>query len=326
MTRRALLAAGGAVAGSYFLGASEAAEKTLAERLGYSRDDRLLIIHADDMGMCQSVNDATARAMKDGVVTCASVMVPCPWFPHVAAWSKEHPEADLGLHLTLTSEWKYYRWRPVSPPDKVPGLIDAEGFLWRSVEEVVAHARPEEVETEIRAQIERARKFGMKPTHVDSHMGTLFSKAEFFQAYVRASRAMGLLPMLMEPNPAVLAMAKELGIDYKALSVHLNEQGFLLLDLLITGAKTPGYEGRKKEYHDMIRALKPGVTEIIVHLSRDDDEIRNITGNWQYRADEYRIFTDPDTRELLRKENIKLVGYRPLANLWGKQVAASERK
>lgn len=290
--------------------------RTLAERLGFTREDRVLILHADDVGMCHSVNAATARAFGEGMVTCGSVMVPCPWFPEIVTWYKEHPEWDLGLHLTLTSEWRHYRWRPVSPPDRVKGLIDPEGFMWRSVEDVVKHATPKEVEIEIRAQIERARQFGMKPTHVDSHMGTLFSHPGFFEAYTRVARETGLLPMLMEASPEIIQEAKEMGLDYAPLAARIKKEGFVLLDRLITGAKSPGYEARKKELHAMIRALKPGVTEIIVHLASDDEEIRHVTGNWENRANETRIFTDADTKALLREEKIRLVGYRQLAALW----------
>jgi predicted glycoside hydrolase/deacetylase ChbG (UPF0249 family) len=263
---------------------------------------------------------ATTKAFAEGLVTTASVMVPCPWFPEIAAWSAEHPEWDLGLHLTLTSEWRYYRWRPVAPVDKVPTLVDPDGFLWRSVEDVKKHASPEHVEMEIRAQIARARQFGMKPTHVDSHMGTLFSDARFFEAYTRVAKETGLLPMLMEPSPEINLQAKALGLDYPPLAEKLRSQGFLLLDRLITGATVSGYEARKKQYHDMIRGLKPGVTEIILHLAGDDEEIRAVTGNWAYRWHEYRIFTDADTKALIREQKIKLIGYRQLAALWNKSA------
>src|SRR5688572_21182657 len=158
MTRRTFLAAG--VLSSAAVQAQSA--PTLAERLGFSRDARVLMLHADDVGMCHSVNTATAEAFAEGLVTTGSVMVPCPWFPEIADWSKQHPEWDLGLHLTLTSEWRFYRWGPTAPREKVPTLLDPEGFLWRSVADVKKHASPEHVELEIRAQIERARQFGMQ--------------------------------------------------------------------------------------------------------------------------------------------------------------------
>ena len=147
-------------------------DNTMAERLGYNQNDKLLIIHADDIGMSHSVNKATIEAFKAGIVTCGSIMVPCPWFTEFAAYYRENPGLDIGVHLTLTSEWKYYRWGTVASKDKVPSLIDEEGFMWRSYEEFNQHAKPEEVEIELRAQIERVLQFGIKPTHIDTHMGT----------------------------------------------------------------------------------------------------------------------------------------------------------
>jgi chitin disaccharide deacetylase len=311
-TRRALLAAAAAGVAASAL----AEEKTLVERLGYSKSDRLLILHADDVGMCHSVNTASTRALTEGVASSASVMVPCPWFPEVAAWSKEHPEADLGLHLTLTSEWRHYRWRPVTPIDKVPGLVDDEGFMWRSVEQVKAHAKAEEVEREIRAQIERARQFGMKPTHVDSHMGTLFADQGYFEAYVRVAKETGIMPMLPGPTAETLAEAKELGIDYPPLVRKLQSQGFLFLDRLTTGLTGDTYEARQAAFAEFVKGLKPGVTELIVHLAGDDEEIRHVTGNWRNRFNEFRLCTDSATRTLLQREGIRLLSYRELGKLW----------
>jgi len=293
-----------------------AADKTLVERLGHPKDARLLMIHADDIGMCRSVNRTSAEAMLNGVVSSGSVMVPCPWFPEIAQWSKDHPEADLGLHLTLTSEWRHYRWRPVSPPSQVKGLMDPDGFMWRGVEDVVKHASADEVALEIRAQIDRARQFGMKPTHVDSHMGTLFAHPKFFEAYVRVSKETGLLPMIPGPTPEILEEAKALGLDYAAITRDLAAKGFVVLDRLSTGLNANGLEPRTAELKQFVRDLKPGVTELIVHLAGDDDEIRQVTGNWERRYLEYRICTDPATRAFIKDQGVKLVGYRELSTLW----------
>ncbi len=291
-------------------------EGTLAEQLGYRKDDRLLILHADDIGMCHAVNVASIKAMTEGVVTCGSVMVPCPWFPEIAAWARENPDADLGLHLTLNSEWRYYRWHPVAPIDKVKGLVDNEGFLWRDVASVRQNAKAEEVEAELRAQIERALQFGMKPTHIDTHMGTCFSRTDFFEVYVRLGAEYGILPMLLAPSPPILLMAKQLSIDYQPIAVKLQQQGFVLLDNLITGGTGDTLEERRKSYYDLIRNIPAGVNEIILHLSTDDPEIRAITSSWHHRYYEFLIFTDPQTRRLIEQEGIKLIGYKQLAALW----------
>ena len=154
--------------------------QTTAQKLGYGPNDKLIIVHADDIGMSHSVNTASIEAFKHNMVTSGSIMVPCPWFPEIADYAKQHPELDLGIHLTLTSEWKYLRWRPVAPIDKVPGLLDEQGFMWKSERQTAMQATPQEIETELRAQIDRALAFGIKPTHLDTHMGTLYTRQDFF--------------------------------------------------------------------------------------------------------------------------------------------------
>lgn len=294
---------------------AQTAPRTLAERLGYKATDRLLLIHADDVGMCHSVNMATIQAMEKGVVTCASIMVPCPWMPEIAAYCREHPGADFGLHLTLTSEWKYYRWRPVVPIDQVPGLLDSEGFMHHSEVDTARRATPAEVEKEIRAQIERARAFGIKPTHIDSHMGTLFA-GPFYPVYTRVGLETGLMPMLPHPTPDRILQAKTVfGFDALATHNEMKKQNFVFLDYLKESAEGKTLEARREHYYNALRNLKPGVTEFIVHLSLNDEEIRNITGNWEARWNEYQIFTDPKTRELIDSLGIKLIGYKDLMKL-----------
>lgn len=317
MNRRELLTTGLIATGAMLAGAGRAADiRNLAERLGHPKGTRMLMIHADDVGMCRSVNATTIKAMTEGVTTCGSVMVPCPWFPEIAAWSKEHPDADLGLHLTLTSEWRNYRWRSVSPPDKVKGLLDPDGFMWRSVEQVVKNASPEEVALEIKAQIDRARQFGMKPTHVDSHMGTLFADVRYFKAYTRVAREAGLLPMVLAPTPEVLAEASEIGLEYTGLAKKLESEGFVLLDQLSTGLKGGNLAERTEDFKRYVRGLKPGITELIVHLAGNDDEIQHVTGNWAARFHDFTICTDPAIRRFLADEGVKLVGYKDLLPLW----------
>src|SRR5215831_7105190 len=184
MHRRSFLA--GLAAAAF----AQTTPRTTAARL--SRPDaKLLMVHADDAGMCHSVNLATTEALLASGVQSASIMVPCPWFSEFAEFAREHTDLDLGLHLTLTSEWRHYRWRPVAAPDKVKGLLDSEGYLWRDVRSVASHAAPAEIETELRAQIDRARQFGVKFTHVDTHMGTLYARPDYFEVYTKIAREAG---------------------------------------------------------------------------------------------------------------------------------------
>src|SRR5438105_11603517 len=168
-----------------FLAAAQTspAPPTLQEKLGYPASAKLLIIHADDLGMAHSVNRATLEALEKGWVTSASVMVPCPWFPEVVRWGKAHPQADLGIHLTLDSEWTSFRWRPISGPSEVPSLLDSDGYL--PLDPELLHGTLPEIEREARAQIERARSFGITITHLDSHMLALTSKPDYFRLYLQ---------------------------------------------------------------------------------------------------------------------------------------------
>ncbi len=277
-------------------------------------DQRYLIIHADDIGMCHSVNAATFQAMTDGVASSGSVMVPCPWFPEAAAWAREHPQADLGIHLTLTSEWRYYRWRPVAPLESVRSLVDDEGFMWRSTREVIQHADPREVELEVRSQIERALAFGMQPTHADSHMGTLFYDPRFFEIYVRVSREYGIAPMLMELTAEQVDEARRLGVDLPG-QMALSRKGAPYLDRLILSAQGNTLEERTADFYRLLEGLTPGVTQIIVHLMHDDGEGRQIAYSWQRRYCEFLICTADETKAILNALGVQLVGHRELKGL-----------
>src|SRR5215203_5789146 len=168
---------------------SQETTKSTAERLGYPRDAKLLIVHADDLGMTHSVNIATIKAFESGLVNSGSIMVPCPWLSEIATYARANPQADLGLHLTLTSEWTQFRWGPVSSRDRVASLLDKDGYFRLTESEAAASADPKQVELEIVAQIEKARALGIQPTHLDSHMGTLYQNKTLFEVLLRVARS-----------------------------------------------------------------------------------------------------------------------------------------
>jgi predicted glycoside hydrolase/deacetylase ChbG (UPF0249 family) len=271
-----------------------------------------LIVHADDAGMCHSANAATIEAMEKGLVSSASVMMPCPWVQEFTEWARTHPEKDIGLHLTLTSEWRYYRWRPVAPWDKVRGLIDKEGYMWRDVRQVAMNAKPEEIETELRAQIERAREYGVRFTHLDSHMGTLFARPDYFEIYVKLAQEYGVPCMLPRPTEANAADLK----GYPVTPAMLEEKeraGMKMLDRLVTGVAGRTPAERRESYLKLIAGLKPGVTKLIIHLAKDDAEIRAVTNNWEQRWGDFQFWTSDDARRALEKHNVELYTYRRLA-------------
>ena len=287
-------------------------EKTTAELLGYGPKEKLLMVHADDAGMCHSVNVATAEALSSGGVQSASIMIPCPWVSEIADLARRQPEMDFGLHLTLTSEWKHYRWRPLSPPASVPGLLDADGYLWRDVRPVAGHASAAEVTQELRAQVARARQLGIRFTHVDTHMGTLYARKDYFDAYTAAAREAGVPCMLPRPSGVPAAELREYPIT--ADHIYAKERdGFVLLDRLVTGVPGRTVEERSESYRRFLRDLKPGVTKLIVHLSMDDPEIRAVTNSWEQRWADFKFWTSSEARTLLKDLGVKPITYREIA-------------
>jgi predicted glycoside hydrolase/deacetylase ChbG (UPF0249 family) len=279
--------------------------------------EKLLIIHADDMGMSHSANRATIRAFETGAISSASLMMPCAWVAEATEWIKRNPNADVGLHLTLTSEWGTNRWRPVAPVDKVKGLLDPQGYMWRSVEDVVRRASPQEVETEIRAQVELALQMGLKPTHLDSHMGTLYADARFFEVFLKVGMEYRIPPMVFSPTPEMMLMAATRGLNYREVFQRIEAAGLPRIDYL-NPQYAPGEskEKHRQRLHEYLRTLKPGVNELIVHLGMDDPEGNAITGGWRYRVQELEILQEPEFKRVLQEQQIRLFTYRELAKMY----------
>jgi len=292
-------------------GAFQPGNRSLAERLGYDARAKLLIVHADDIGVSHSVNAATFAAMKTGLVNSGSIMVPCPWLPEVAAYARAHPDADLGLHLTLTSEWEHYKWGPVSSARVVPSLIDPRGYLYGTLNEALAAIAPREAAAEIRAQIERAKALGIRPTHLDSHMGALFQTRELFEVYVQAGRDHGL-PVLIARG------ARPADRDMWGLKLGPSE---VVIDRLVAAHTGVAPDEWKTFYTGVISTLAPGVTELIVHLAYDDREMRAVTAlrpHWydaSWRQRDFDFFTSDHFAWLLRKHDVKLITWRDIGKL-----------
>ena len=288
---------------------SQEPTKSIAERLGYPRDAKLLIVHADDLGMTHSVNAATIKAFESGLVNSGSIMVPCPWLSEIAAYARANPQADLGLHLTLTSEWTPFRWGPVAPRDRVASLLDKDGYLRLTESEAAANADPKQVEMEIVAQIEKARALGIQPTHLDSHMGTLYQNKALFEVFLRVARA-HKLPMRVAKT--WFARADFLPSVLSPDDVYIDR----VLD--INPSVAP--QDWARFYSDAIKKLEPGVTEIVIHLAYNDAEMQGAAFNhpdWgaAWRQRDFDYFTSDAFRKLLQENNIKLITWRELGKL-----------
>ena len=282
-----------------------AQEKTAQERLGYPASARLLVIHADDLGMNHSVNRATFEALEKGWITSASILVLCPWFPEVARWAKQHPNADLGIHLALNSEWTTFRWGPVSPKDKVPSLLDAEGYLPLDTPAVAQTAKLSEVETELRAQVDRAQSAGIPLTHLDTHMSALFESADLYQVYRKMGHTYGL-PILQ----ARAGSHAPVGTSPPAEEV--------LVEKVIEIDPGIDAQGWTSWYRKQLEPLGPGVYQVIVHLAYDDEEMRGATydhPDWgaAWRQHDLDMVKSAEFRQFLKEQGFVLVTWKELA-------------
>ena len=281
--------------------------QTLVERLGYPPGTKLIIVHADDLGETHSVNAAAIKALQGGTINSASLMVPCPWFPEMADYAKSHPDADLGLHLTLTSERVYYRWGPAAPADKVPSLVDQNGYFhheWKEGE----HIEAKEVEIELRAQIERALAMGVRPTHLDSHQYRLIMNGkELFDTMLRVAHEYKL-PVFV---------TRDWFADHPYLQASLGPSD-IVLDHTVTIEPEIPPEKWAEFYLNELKNLKPGVTEFVIHPGYDDEELRAATrerSSWgsAWRQRDYDFFTSDQFREILAQQKIKQITWRELA-------------
>lgn len=274
------------------------------KKLGYGSDAKLLIIHADDLGVAHSVNVASIEAFEDGSISSASMMIPCPWFPHIASYAKEHPELCWGIHLTLTAEWEHYRWDGVSSSNQITSILDDKNFMFSSVEEVVEEYDITEIKEEINNQVQRALQFGVPLSHLDSHMGTLFANEELFKAYLELGNRYEL-PVLLPYN----RIPKEWDIQD-----HIGPYQIAVNQILMLGS-TP--ESWDSAYGAFIDQLEPGINELIVHLGKDNSELQEVMvrhpefgATW--RQKDLDILMSTSFKEKLKVNNIHVISWKQI--------------
>lgn len=290
-------------------GSSSAQEKkaeTWAEKLGYPSGKKVLLLHMDDIGMCPEANTAAENYIKNDQIISAAVMMPCPNAEAFINWAKDRPDADIGLHLTLTSEWKTYRWPPVTDTERVPGLVDPDGKMWRTVRDVVKHASAEEVETEIRAQIEECLALGHTPTHIDTHMGTLYASPEFVKVFFEVAQEYNIPANAIDlSDPDVVSKFRKQGYPINDETIALaREYKLPKLDDFGSVASGSTYEEKREKFFELVKSLKPGLTEIIFHPSVLTENLKTITNSWQQRAWEAEMFSDPVVLDFFEKEGV----------------------
>jgi len=292
------------------LNLSSQGNKNLAELLGYPRDSKLLIIHADDMGLSHSVNTACIKAFDNKGITSGSIMVPCPWSPEIAAYVKDHPGMDVGIHLTMTAEWDLYKWGGIAPADQISSLLDKNNYFYPSVEALGKAAKAIEAEKELRAQIDRAIASGVEPTHLDTHMGSVLANPELVKIYLSLSDTYHL-PVLF-PRAYLSWFPPEMAKAMES-KIFLLDNLFMLEPKMITGKWIDAY---KKG----IETMKPGLNEMIVHLAIDNDEMQAISkGHDDYgsawRQHDLDLVSSAEFKDLLKTNHIILIGWRQIRDL-----------
>lgn len=290
------------------------ATRTLAERLGYSANARLLIIHADDFGMMHSVNSAIEEAFENHWITSASILVPCPWFPEVAQWAKKHPEADLGIHLALNADWTSYRWPSVSPQPKDSSLLDADGYLPLDTPYVATHAKMADVEVETHAQVDKAKAAGIRVTHVDTHMGTIASTEDLIKVYLATAQAYHV--------PALL-LHQSMGQPVDLSQLHLDANTIVLDGLLQI---MPGVQKAQwlDAYKKMLQPLPPGTYQLIVHLAHNDAEMQAATfdhPDWgaEWRQNDFDAVRSAEFQRFLKDQGFVLISWKDLSKAMAAQ-------
>jgi chitin disaccharide deacetylase len=290
------------------------AQETWAEKLGYPSGKKVLILHADDAGMSVEANEAVKEMLEKERIQSTAVMMPCPEAESMIRWAKDHPEEDVGLHLTHTSEWETWRWGPVGDPDEVPGLVDPDGKLWDNVPQVVEHASAEEVEKEIRAQIEKAIALGYKPDHIDTHMGTLYATPEYVKVFFKVAEEYGIPANAIDlSNPDVADKYKKQGYPITDEVIQLiKDYSLPKVDNFTSAPKGSTYEEKVDNFKKLVQSLQPGLTEIIFHPSEESENLKHITNSWQQRVWEKKMFGDPELLGFFETEGIVFTNWKEI--------------
>ncbi len=287
------------------------------KKLGLKDDDRVVILHVDDVGMCQATLSAYEDLLDFGLISSAAVMVPCPWFPQTADYCRKHPEVDMGVHLTLNSEWDGYRWGPISTRDLTSGLIDNEGYFYRRQPPVHANADPKAVKVELKAQIDRALAAGIDATHIDGHMGTI-AHEKFVAGYVELAQEYRLPPTILFRGDKVGFRKRGLNDELAQMAVDLSEKlegaGVPLLEHEM-GLPLDDPHDRVGQAKHLLDSLPVGITHFYMHAAQDTPELRAIAPDWECRVADYQAFLSTELRDYIKKTGIQVIGNRVLRDL-----------
>jgi chitin disaccharide deacetylase len=288
--------------------------------LGFSPRDRVVVVHADDIGMFPSTVPAIDDLMEFGLVTSASAMVPCPSFPDVVNWRQRKPELDLGVHLTLTSEWERYRWGPISTQSEASGLCDKHGYFHHNAPAVRRHARREAVGVEMRCQIDLAERSGLAPTHIDSHMYVAMCD-EFVNDYLQIGcerRIPAFMTRAHGNSPGEQELFRHRAMEWE----NRAQPVFACLKVATRSGDVENQQGFVQQLFDHLPA---GLSCVLLHPALDTPVIRHVTRDWQSRVADFEVFRQPSLRAHIRNLGIQLISYQPLRDAMRRQLDTCSR-
>ena len=282
------------------------------EKIGYAEDDRVLITHIDDMGFCHAANVASAECLASSAASCASIISNAPWFLEAAKICKENPSFDVGVHLTLTSEYDTFRWAALSSTDPVTGLMDGQGYLWHTREDAIRNVKEEAAEAEMRSQIERVFDAGIDVTHIDTHMGSVVHP-KFLRIYLKLAQEFGVPAFLPNITRERLGALKEdaMADEYLDVLEKIDTDSVPSLDEIVIDTLID-LDDKKAYYRNIIDNIKPGLTHLLFHPAKDGAELRAILDTFASRNADYEAFSDPEMKEYIDAAGIKHIGYREL--------------
>jgi hypothetical protein len=287
------------------------------KKLGFSNNDRAVIFHADDVGMSQASVEAYIDLVDIGLISSAATMVPCPWFPAIARFCRERsndPGIDIGVHLTLTSEWDHFRWGPVSDADTDTGMLDEEGYFFRDNDPFQEGADLPAVQREVVAQINRALSAGIDVTHIDSHMASLFH-AKFLRMYLSLAKIYRVPALMLRPD--ALSLHAEQFVDSRLFHAFMDQlheleaEGYPLLDS-IEIMSLDSDENRLQQATERLASLPIGISYFIVHPAKDTPKLRAYTPDWACRVADYELFKSDAWGKVIEDSGVKVIGWRAL--------------
>ena len=304
----------------------------IAEKLGYETDAKLLIIHGDDIGVSHSVNIASFEGFKKDAITSGSIMIPSPWVKEVAEFHKKYPKYDLGLHLTLTAEWKNYKWNGVMPSNEISSLLNQENEFYDNTLDVDINANPEEFRKEIQAQIDYSKLIGLNPTHIDTHMGSLAVNKDLWKVYIEVGHKNKLVSMVTKtrslnlfdedfPMPEYIVPVNDIYMLYPGADRAFIESavGESVANTLIV-SDIYKYDDWYKLYSSKIKSLSPGLNVFLLHLGYDNEELKGVTIDHpeygaRWRQLDFEVFNSNEIKQLIIDENVKLVTWGEIRDI-----------